>query len=97
MDIAGENISRERTIQLNPNLVEAQNQMGYLAARAGDLVEAEDYFRAAVHVSPSTIGAWINLAATLASDEKWQRAKQALSHAIEIDPNSAQTRQLEQR
>lgn len=95
MDFAGEQTSLERTIQLNPNLVEAQNQMGYLAARAGDLVEAEDYFRAAVRVSPSNIGAWINLAATLASDEKWQGSKKALSHAIELDPNSAQARQLE--
>jgi tetratricopeptide (TPR) repeat protein len=95
-DFAGEKTSLERTLQLNPNLMEAQNQMGYLAARAGDLVEAENYFRAAVRVSPSNIGAWINLAATLASNQKWQRAKQALSHAIEIDPNSAQARQLEQ-
>jgi tetratricopeptide (TPR) repeat protein len=95
-DFAGEKTSLERTIQLNPNLAEAQNQMGYLAARAGNLVEAEDYFRAAVRVSPSNIVSWINLAATLAGDEKWQDAKQALSNAIEIDPDSAQARQLEQ-
>jgi tetratricopeptide (TPR) repeat protein len=95
-DLAGEKVALQKAIQLNPNLAEAQNQMGYLAARAGNLAEAEGYFRVAVRVSPSNVVAWINLAATLASDEKWQDARQALGHAIEIDPNSAQARQLEQ-
>jgi len=95
-DFAGEKVALQKAIQLNPNLAEAQNQMGYLATRTGDLAQAEGYFRVAVGVSPSYIVAWINLAATLASEEKWQDAKQALSHAIEIDPNSAQARQLEQ-
>ena len=95
-DFAGEKTSLERTIQLDPNLAEAHNQMGYLAARAGHLAEAEGYFRAAVRVSPSDLVAWINLAATLASDEQWQEARQALSHAIEIDPGSSQARQLEE-
>ena len=94
-DFAGEKVALQKAIQLNPNLAEAQNQMGYLATRTGDLAQAEGYFRVAVGVSPSYIVAWINLAATLASEEKWQDAKQALSHAIEIDPNSAQARQLE--
>ncbi|AXC12101.1 hypothetical protein ACPOL_2793 [Acidisarcina polymorpha] len=95
-DFAGEKIALQKAIQLNPNLVEAQNQMGYLADRTGDLTQAEDYFRVAVRVSPSYVVAWINLAATLASEEKWQDAKQALRHAIEIDPNNGQARRLEQ-
>jgi tetratricopeptide (TPR) repeat protein len=95
-DFAGEKVALQKAIQLNPNLAEAQNQMGYLADRTGDLTQAEGYFRVAVRVSPSYVVAWINLAATLASEEKWQDAKQALSRAIEIDPSNAQTRQLEQ-
>jgi tetratricopeptide (TPR) repeat protein len=95
-DFAGEKAALQKAIQLNPSLGEAQNQMGYLTARAGDLAQAESYFRVAVSVSPSNIVAWINLAATLTGDEKWQDARQALSHALEIDPNSAQARQLEQ-
>jgi superkiller protein 3 len=93
-DIAGEKTALQRAIQLDPNLAEAQNQMGYLAAREGDVAQAEGYFHAAVHASPSYVVAWINLAATLASEAKWQDAKEVLSHALEIDPDNAEARQL---
>jgi len=46
-------------------------------------VQAEAYFRAAVRASPSYVGAWINLAATLASESKWQEARQALARTLE--------------
>jgi superkiller protein 3 len=95
-DITGEKAALQRAIQLNPNLAEAQDQMGFLAARDGDLTQAEGYFRAAVRASPSYVAAWINLAATLASEEKWQDAKQALGRALEIDPDNAQARELGQ-
>ena len=93
-DIAGEETALQRAIQLNPNLAEAQNQMGYITAHKGDVARAEDYFHAAIHAAPSYVAAWINLAATLASESKWQDAKEALDHALEIDPDNAQARQL---
>jgi tetratricopeptide (TPR) repeat protein len=95
-DIVAERAALQHAIELNPNLVEAQNQMGYLASRSGDDVQAESYFRAAIHASPSYLPAWINLAATLAGEEKWQDAKQALAHALEIDPNSSEAHRLDQ-
>jgi len=95
-DLAGEKAALRRAIQLNPNLAEAQNQLGYLADRDGDLAQAESYFRTAVQASPSYVAAWINLAATLASEEKWQDARQALGRAIEIDQDNAQARALGQ-
>jgi superkiller protein 3 len=95
-DIAGEKAALQRAIQLNPNLAEAQNQMGYLTVRDGDPAQAEDYFRAAVRAAPSYVAAWINLAATLASEAKWQDASQAVAHALEIDPENASTRRLSQ-
>jgi tetratricopeptide (TPR) repeat protein len=95
-DIDGERAALKRAIQLNPNLAEAQVQMGFLAARAGDAAEAEGYFRAAVKASPSQVVAWINLSATLASEAKWDDAKQAVGHALEIDPDNAQARGLSQ-
>jgi len=95
-DIAGEKAALARAIQLNPNLAEAQNQLGYLAVRDGDAAQAEDYFRAAVRASPSYVGAWINLAATLASEEKWQDSRQALARALEVDPDNADARKLSQ-
>jgi tetratricopeptide (TPR) repeat protein len=93
-DIPGERDALRRAIQLNPNLAEAQNQMGYLAARDGDVAQAETYFREAVRASASYVAAWINLAATLASEEKWQDAKEAIGHALAIDPDNAQARNL---
>jgi Tfp pilus assembly protein PilF len=70
--------------------------MGYLAARGGDPARAEAFFRAAVQASPSYVVAWINLAATLASEEKWTEAKQAVDRALTIDPDNAAARQLNQ-
>ena len=93
-DKPGETGALLKAIQLNPNLAEAQNQMGYLAAQEGNAPQAESYFHAAIHASPSYMGAWINLAATLASEAKWQDAKEALGHALEIDPDNADARRL---
>ena len=95
-DYAGEKSSLERAIQLNPAIAEAQNQMGYLADRAGDFADAEIYFRSAIRVSPSYVVAWINLAATLAAEERWQDAKQVLQHVSDIDPGNTQAQQLAQ-
>jgi tetratricopeptide (TPR) repeat protein len=95
-DIDGEKSVLERTIQVNPNLAEAQNELGYLAAHGGDPAQAELYFRAAVRASSSYVAAWVNLAATQASEEKWTEAHEALDHALEIDPDNAEARQLAQ-
>jgi len=95
-DISGETQLLQRAIQLNPNLAEAQNQLGYLRVRDGDPEQAEGFFRAAVRASPSYVAAWINLAATLASESKWQDAKEAVKQALAVDPNSTQARQLSQ-
>lgn len=93
-DVVDEKAELQRAVTLNPNLAEAQNQLGYLSGKAGDLGQAESSYRAAVHASPSYLVAWINLAATLADEAKWQDAEQAAAHALEIDPNSAEARRL---
>jgi tetratricopeptide (TPR) repeat protein len=95
-DDAGEEAELQQAIRLDPNLAEAQNQLGYLAARGGDPARAETFFRAAVQASPSYVVAWVNLAATLASEEKWTEAKQAVDRALTIDPDNAAARQLNQ-
>jgi Tfp pilus assembly protein PilF len=93
-DVGGEAKELERAIQLNPKLAEAQNQRGYLAARSGDSAHAEAFFRAASEASPSYVIAWVNLAATLASEAKWQEARKALDRALEIDPDNVEARRL---
>jgi tetratricopeptide (TPR) repeat protein len=93
-DVPGETAELQKAVQLNPNLAEAQTQMGFLAAHSGDLAAAEEHFRAAVHAQPSYIVAWVNLAATLASESKWQDAKQTVDQALVIDPDNAAARRL---
>jgi Flp pilus assembly protein TadD len=95
-DLVNEKAALERAIQLNPNLPEAQNQLGYLAVRGGDAAAAEAYFRAAIQASASYVSAWVNLAATLASEARWHDASEAVDHALAIDPSNAEARQLEQ-
>ncbi len=95
-DLVNEKAALERAIELNPKLAEAQNQMGYLSARSGDTAAAETYFRSAIDASPSYVAAWINLAATQASETKWQDASQAVDRALTIDPANAEARQLKQ-
>ena len=95
-DQAAEKTALQRAIELDPNLAEAQNQMGYLVVHAGDTAGAEAYFRAAVQASPSYVGAWINLAATLAAEEKWDDARQAVNSALQVDPGNTQARGLDQ-
>ena len=70
--------------------------MGYLETKSGEDAKAESYFRAAVHASPSYLQAWINLAATLAGESKWEEAKQALARVLELDPTNAKAHQLDQ-
>jgi Flp pilus assembly protein TadD len=95
-DLTGEKTALERAIALNQDLPEAQNQMGFLAVHAGDLAGGESYFRAAVQASPSYVVGWTNLAATLMSEQRWVDARQAVDHALQIDPENAQVRQLSQ-
>ena len=92
---SGEKAELERAIQLDPKLAEAQNQLGYLAAHSGDLQRAESFFRAATQAQPTYVVAWINLAATLATDRKWDEAKAAVHRALQVDPGNDEARNLE--
>lgn len=93
-DIAGETTELERAVQLDPKLAEAQNQLGYLTVRSGDAQRAEMYFHAAIRAQPSYVTAWINLAATLASEAKWNEAEKAVSRALELDPGNTAAQRL---
>lgn len=95
-DLANEQALLEHSIQLDPKLSEAQNQIGYLAVRRGETAQAEDHFRAAIQATPSYTVAWINLAASYASEARWGEAKDAVGHALAIDPSNAMAQRLNQ-
>ncbi len=93
-DTAAEKTALLEAIKLQPNLPEAQNQLGFLAVHAGDTSQAEIYFRAAVLSSPSYLPAWINLSATFASEAKWKEAQDAADRALQLDPTNVSARDL---
>ena len=81
-------------IKMNPELAEAQNQLGYLASRAGDTASAAEHFQLAVRASPGYAKAWVNLAATLYLESKLSEAKQAIARALQLEPGNPQAQKL---
>jgi Flp pilus assembly protein TadD len=93
-DTASERTALEQTIQIDANMAEAQNQLGYLASRAGETASAEEHFRLAVQASPGFVKAWINLAATLYLESKIPEARTAVGRALQIEPDNPQAQKL---
>jgi Flp pilus assembly protein TadD len=93
-DTVNERLALEQTIQIDPNMAEAQNQLGYLALRAGETNSAEEHFRMAVHVSPGFAKAWVNLAATMYLESKLSEAKEAVERALQVEPDNLQAQKL---
>lgn len=93
-DTVNERAALEQTIQIDPNMAEAQNQLGYLASRSGDAASAEEHFRLAVRASPGFAKAWVNLAATLYLESKLPEAKEAVEHALQVEPGNLKAQEL---
>jgi Flp pilus assembly protein TadD len=93
-DDAGEKTALDQAVQIDPKMAEAQNQLGFLASRAGDTAVAEQRFRLAVAAAPEFVKAWINLAATLYLQSRLPEAKDAVHHALQLDPNNRQAQSL---
>jgi len=93
-DPVNERIALEQAIQIDPNMAEAHNQLGYLASRAGETASAEEHFRLAVRASPGFAKAWVNLAATLYLESKLPEAKEAVQRALQVEPDNPQAQKL---
>jgi Flp pilus assembly protein TadD len=93
-DLAGERAVLEQTIKLDPDFALAQNQLGYLSSRDGDSVAAEKYFREALRAEPRYTQAWISLAATLGMQSRIPEAREAIAHALQLDPQNQAAIQL---
>jgi len=95
-DAAGERAALEQTVKIDPTFALAQNQLGYLDFHSGAYPSAEGHFRHAVESAPTFAEAWINLAATLASEGRMPEAREAAASALRADPKNAQALQLAQ-
>ena len=96
-DVAAERTALEQAIKDNPQMAVAQNQLGYLDYSAGITESAVQHFQSAVQADPGFTKAWINLAAALCVQSKWEDARSALRHVLELDPGSAPAHELIQR
>lgn len=96
-DRAGERAALEQAIRIDPRMPRAQNQLGYLDSRDGNAGPAIEHFRLAVQAYPGYTTAWMNLAAALCLESRWQEARDALNHVLELDPNNAAAKDLMQR
>jgi Flp pilus assembly protein TadD len=93
-DTVNERAALEQAIQIDPDMAEAQNQLGYLASRADDTASAEEHFRLAVRASHKFTKAWVNLAAILYLEAKLPEAKEAVEHALQLEPGNPQAQRL---
>lgn len=55
---------------------------------SGNLAAAESQYRLAVEANPNLTPAWIGLAATLAKQSRLPEAKEALGHALQLEPEN---------
>jgi len=88
-DEAGQRAALLQAVKINPKFVRAQYDLGYLEFRGGNHSAAEEHFRAVVKAAPENAQAWLSLAATLASESRFDEARAAVSNALQLDPNHA--------
>jgi tetratricopeptide (TPR) repeat protein len=93
-DITAERTVLEQVVKLDPDFALAQNQLGYLSSRDGDSAAAEKYFREALRAAPDYTQAWISLAATLGMQSRIPEAREAVAHALLLDPKNPEAIQL---
>jgi Flp pilus assembly protein TadD len=93
-DSKGEREQLEQAVKLDPKLAGAQNALGYLLSRGGEVDGAVAHFKMAVEAAPGWTEAWINLAAELAVGSHFSEARQAVDKALELDPDNAQAKEL---
>jgi len=96
-DQAEERKQLEEAVKLDPQLAPAQRKFGMLLAHNGDPAGAVQHFQLAVKAAPTWVDAWINLAATLASEAHFREAREALATALHLDPANAQAHKLSDR
>lgn len=93
-DITAERIALQRAVDLSPGMALAQNQLGYLDFSANQTDRAIEHFQLAVRADPFYSKAWLNLAAALCLQSKWEEARGAIAHVLALEPNNNPAREL---
>lgn len=81
-------------VRLDPARVSAWEAIGGLALDLRDYARAEAAHRALLRLEPGKVAVWLRLAATLARQERWLEARDAIAKARALDPKAAVDPQL---
>jgi tetratricopeptide (TPR) repeat protein len=85
-DLLEERAALEKAIQLKPGFAAAENQLGYVAARAGDSATAEQHFRSALAAVPRYAEAANNLGTLLGQEGRDTEAEVRFRSAVSANP-----------
>jgi tetratricopeptide (TPR) repeat protein len=89
-NLADQRAALEKAVQLKPNFAAAENQLGYLAAQAGDSAAAERHFRNALTSMPRFAEAANNLGTLLGQEGHDAEAEKYFRSALSANPRSVQ-------
>ena len=88
-DFAGQRAALEQAIEADPKFVLAHYALGYMEFQSGDNAAAEEQFRLVVKDVPDNAKAWVSLAAALATESRFEEARQAVANALKLEPDNA--------
>ena len=83
-----ENLYNE-TLKINPNHVDAHNNLGVVYKKLGELQKAKSCYEKAIEINPSYVSAHNNLGIILLLSGEFQKAKSCFEKTIEINPSNA--------
>ena len=81
-------------VRIDPARTAAWDAIGSLSLDLRDYKRAEEAHRALLRLEPTKVSAWLRLAATLARQERWREAREAIAKAQALDPKAAVDPQL---
>jgi Tfp pilus assembly protein PilF len=79
----------QASVNLNPHLASAYNDIGYIMYQQGQPEEAKSAFRQAVLADPTSAVAQSNLGLSYLEDRQVDLAREALQQAVTLNPESA--------
>jgi len=93
-DLPGQRAALDQALKADPNFVLAHYDLGYMEFKGGNNAAAEEQFRLVIKGAPDNARAWVTLAAVLATESQLPEARQAVDHALKLEPNNAAARDL---
>ena len=76
-----------KVLELDPNYVNAHNNLGAIFQKLGDPQKAKEYFEKVIKINPNYVSAHNNLGNIFQKLGDLQKAKDCFERAIEINPN----------